>query len=209
MRLGLLGGTFDPVHYGHLLIAESCRETLHLDHVRFLPAALSPHKTDRPAADGHARADMIQLAIAGCREFSVDRRELRRSGPSFTIDTLQEFQKEFPDAELFLLMGADSLKDFLTWKNPQEVARLATLVACNRPGLPALSMEQITAWVGPEIAARVIAVEIPGTDISASEIRARALNGKSLRFLTPKAVEAFLGQHQLYSGKPKPIHAQI
>lgn len=209
MRLGLLGGTFDPVHYGHLLVAESCRESLNLDHVRFLPAAVSPHKTELPAADGHARADMIQLAIAGCREFSVDRREIRRSGPSFTVDTLREFQKEFPDAELFFLMGADSLKEFLTWKTPQEVARLATIAVCNRPGMPAVSEEQITAWVGPEIASRVVAVEIPGTDISASEIRTRALAGRSLRFLTPKSVEAFLAQHHLYSGKPKPIHAQV
>lgn len=209
MRLGLLGGTFDPVHYGHLLMAESCRETLHLDHVRFLPAAVSPHKTDRPAVDGHARADMIQLAIAGCREFSVDRRELRRTGPSFTVDTLREIRKEQPEASLYLLMGADSLKDFLSWKEPTEIAGLATIAVCNRPGQMHPSREQIIAWVGPEIAEHVQTVQMPGVDISASEIRARALAGKSLRFLTPKAVEAFLDQHQLYSGKPKPVLARI
>jgi nicotinate-nucleotide adenylyltransferase len=134
MRLGIYGGTFDPVHYGHLLLAETCREQLKLDEVRFVPAATPPHKTALRITDGHARADMLRLALSGYPEFVVDRRELKRKGASFTVDTLSEFAAEFPDAELFFLAGADSLRDLLTWREPERITQLATLVACNRPG---------------------------------------------------------------------------
>jgi nicotinate-nucleotide adenylyltransferase len=198
MRMGILGGTFDPIHYGHLLAAEACREALALNQVRFMPAAASPHKPDQRAADGHARADMIQLAIAGCPEFVVDRRELRRPAPSWTIDTLRSLRSEFPEAELFLLLGADSLREFLTWKDPLEISQLATLAVCNRPGSPAPTPAQTAAWVGPEIATRVVPVSIPGIDLSATDLRQRSRQGQSLRFRTPRAVEAFLTEHKLY-----------
>ena len=198
MRMGILGGTFDPVHYGHLLAAEACREALQLQQVRFIPAAASPHKPDRRTADGHARADMIQLAIAGCPEFLVDRRELRRPAPSYTIDTLQSLRHEFPDAQLFLIVGADSMQDFLTWKEPAGIAQLARIIVCNRPGSAPPSPAQVEAWVGAQIAAQVQCLEIPGMDLSATDLRQRARNGQSLRFRTPRAVEAFLTEHRLY-----------
>ena len=198
MRLGIFGGTFDPVHYGHLLLAETCREQLKLDQVRFVPAATPPHKLDHQISDGHARADMLSLAVSGYPEFVVDRRELKRKGPSFTVDTLTEYATEFPDAELFFLIGADSLRDLPTWRNPERISQLATLVACNRPGVAALQNEQIVEWVGAEIASRILTQQIPGTDISASDIRERARTGCSLRFLTPRSVETFLTEHDLY-----------
>lgn len=202
MRIGVFGGTFDPIHYGHLLLAETCRETLRLDQVRFIPAASPPHKQDHHISDGHARADMLHLAVSGYPEFVVDRRELKRKGPSFTVDTLAEFSTEFPDAELYFLVGADSLRDLLTWREPERITQLATLVACNRPGLPALNHQQISTWVGKELSDRIMTVQIPGTDISASELRDRVRFGRSLRFLTPRAVEAFVIEHRLYrSGK--------
>lgn len=198
MRLGIFGGTFDPVHYGHLMVAECCREQLNLDGVRWVPAASPPHKPGIRISDGHARADMLTLALSGYPEFSVDRRELRRTGPSFTVDTLSEFQSELPTAELFLLIGADSLRDFMTWREPDRIVQMAKIVVCNRPGLPSITADQTLTWVGPEIASRVISVQIPGTDLSATDLRDRARNGKSLRFRTPRAVEAFLRQHKLY-----------
>ncbi|MBL8813171.1 MAG: nicotinate-nucleotide adenylyltransferase [Planctomycetaceae bacterium] len=201
MRLGILGGTFDPIHYGHLLIAETCREVLSLDHVTFVPARISPHKTDRQPTDGHARADMIQLAIAGYSEFSVDRRELRRTGVSYTVETLRELAGDPSNSELFFLMGADSLKELMTWKEPEELAKLATLVVCNRPGIPQPTADQILAWTTPTIAARVQCVSIPGTDVSASELRDRIRSGRSIRFQTPRSVESFLRQHRLYDRK--------
>jgi nicotinate-nucleotide adenylyltransferase len=201
MRLGILGGTFDPVHYGHLLIAETCREQLQLDQVRFVPALQSPLKTEEPRADGHARADMIQLAIAGCPAFVVDRRELRRSPPSWTVDTLRSLRADFPDAELVLLLGADSLQDLPRWREPEEILRLARIAACNRPGLPELSDRNIRTLIGSHLAAGITPVQIPGTDISSTELRQRIRSGRSIRFLTPRAVEAFLTEHRLYVPK--------
>jgi nicotinate-nucleotide adenylyltransferase len=198
MRLGILGGTFDPVHFGHLLLAETCREQLRLDEVRFVPAATPPHKQNDEISDGDMRAEMLRLAVSGYPEFVVDRRELKRSGPSYTVDTLAEFATEFPAAMLYFLIGADSLRDLLTWREPERITKLATLVACNRPGLPELKIEQVVKWVGPEIADRILTLQMPGTDISASEMRARVRDGRSLRFLTPRAVEAFVVEHGLY-----------
>jgi len=198
MRLGIFGGTFDPIHYGHLLLAETCRQELNLDQVRYVPANTPPHKQGHPITDGRARADMLSLAVSGYPEFIVDRRELKRCGPSFTVDTLAEFRSEFPDANLFLLLGADSLRDLLTWREPERIAHLATLVACNRPGVDTLSVSQVVEWVGSEIAQRVLTVKMPGTDISASEMRAHVRDGRGLRFLTPRAVESFVMQHGLY-----------
>lgn len=199
MRIGVLGGTFDPVHYGHLLVAETCREQLGLNEVRFIPAAVPPHKLDERITDGHARADMLKLAVSGYPEFIVDRRELKRTGPSFTVDTLTELHGEFHGAEIFFLMGADSLRDLLTWRDPSRIAQLATLVACNRPGLPPILPSQIVEWVGEEIAPRVISVQIPGTDLSATELRQRARSGRSLRFRTPRAVEAYIQHNAIYA----------
>ena len=199
MRIGVLGGTFDPVHYGHLLVAETCREQLGLNEVRFIPAAVPPHKLDERITDGHARADMLKLAVSGYPEFIVDRRELKRTGPSFTVDTLTELHGEFPGAEIFFLMGADSLRDLLTWRDPSRIAQLAALVACNRPGLPPILPSQIVDWVGAEIAPRVISIQIPGTDLSATELRERVRSGRSLRFRTPRAVEAYIQHNAIYA----------
>lgn len=197
-RLGILGGTFDPIHYGHLLMAETCRQELGLSEVKFLPAGQPPHKEGRAITDGHARADMIQLAVSGYSEFSVDRRELRRQGPSYTVDTLTEFRELLPDAKLHLIIGADSLKDLLTWKSPDLICELATVVAVNRPGLPELTKERAIEWVGAGIAGSMKLLSMPGTDLSASHLRERVRSGLGLRFMTPRAVESFIDQHQIY-----------
>ncbi len=199
MRLGILGGTFDPVHYGHLLLAEICRQQLDLAEVRLIPAGNPPHKSDQKITDGHTRADMLQLAVSGYPEFIVDRREIRRKGPSFTVDTLGELNSEFQEAELFFIVGADSLRDLPTWREPEKIASLATIVAVNRPGWPAPTPEQITAWVGPELAGKIQTVTMPGADLSASELRRRVRSRLGLRFMTPRAVEVFIEQHDVYS----------
>lgn len=198
MRMGILGGTFDPVHYGHLQLAETCRQQLQLDQVRLIPAGLPPHKTGARIADGHARADMLKLAVSGYPEFVVDRREIRRQGPSFTVDTLEEIAAEFPEAELFFLMGADSLRDVPGWRQPERIAELATLVAVNRPGLQLPDHDQLSQWVGAALADRIRLVSMPGCDISATDLRRRIAERQGLRFLTPRAVEAFIDQHGLY-----------
>lgn len=200
MRIGILGGTFDPVHYGHLLMAETCREQLQLTEVRLMPAGSPPHKPDQKITDGHARADMLALAVSGYPELVVDRRELRRTGPSYTVDTLREIREQFSDAEVFLLIGADSLKDLATWREPETILELSTVVAVNRPGQPELTHQQAVDWVGEDFASKVQLLSMPGTDLSATELRQRVKDGKSLRFMTPRAVEAFIEQHNIYGG---------
>ncbi len=199
VRIGILGGTFDPVHFGHLILAETCREVLRLDQVRLIPAGDPPHKPDTKISDGHARADMLLLAVSGYPEFVVDRRELKRQGPSFTVDTLAELTAENPGSELFFLMGADSLSELPTWRQPGRIAELATIVACNRLGVPPLDRSQIVEWVGEAIADRVITIAVPGMDLTATDLRRRVAEGRGLRFLTPRAVEAFIAQHGLYA----------
>ncbi len=198
MRIGIFGGTFDPVHYGHLLLAETCRQELKLHEVRFVPAGNPPHKSHE-ISDGHARADMIKLAVSGYPEFKVDRREIRREGPSYTVLTLDEIANEAPEAELFFLMGADSLVDFPGWREPGRILELSTVVACNRPGHPLADEGQLASIVGDLDASRILLKTMPGTDISATDLRNRMNDGRGLRFLTPRSVEMFLTEHKLYA----------
>jgi len=198
MRLGILGGTFDPIHYGHLQLAETCRDELCLDEIRLMPAGNPPHKSERTITDGHARADMAELAVSGYPEYTVNRRELRREGPSFTVETLQELHDEIPDATLFFLMGADSLADLATWREPERIAELATIVAVNRPGHPLPDVDRLEEWLGSVVGPRIRLVSHSGNDLSASELRNRIREDRSIRFLTPRAVEAYLHEHKLY-----------
>ena len=197
MRLGIFGGTFDPIHYGHLILAETCRQELALDEVRFVPAGNPPHKTDG-VSDGHARADMVQLAVSGYPEFTVDRREIRRSGPSFTFVTLEEIRREMENSKLFFLMGADSLKDFPTWRKPDRILQLSVVLAVNRPGHTLPEPNGIQSLAGELDTSRIRLLSMPGTDISGTDVRNRVRNGQGLRFLTPRSVEVFLTEHKLY-----------
>ncbi|MEZ6041751.1 MAG: nicotinate-nucleotide adenylyltransferase [Planctomycetaceae bacterium] len=198
MRMGILGGTFDPVHYGHLLMAESCREELRLDQIRFIPARQPPHKPGRLISPQSDRAEMLRLAISAYPEFTMDCREFDREGPSFTVDTLAELSIQFPEAQLYLIIGADSLQDLLTWRQPDRIAEIAQLVVCNRPGYALPDRRQAIQWTGPEIGNTVEFVRMPGTDVSATELRDRTSHHRSLRFLTPPAVEEYIRTNALY-----------
>lgn len=198
MRLGVFGGTFDPVHLGHLVLAELCREQCRLDEIWFVPAGNPPHKVGAALTPGPRRAEMLELAIAGHSQFKVDRRELDRSGPSYTVHTLQELANENPANELFFLVGADSLIELPQWYEPRRIAELATLVAVNRgrSGLPDLS--SLVPHLGSEAVGRIQNVSIPAIDISASELRRRVQQGLSIRYQVPRSVECYIGEHHLY-----------
>lgn len=198
MRLGIFGGTFDPVHYGHLLLAEQCREQCRLDAVRFLPAGIPPHKMSQTIASGAARKEMLELALAGHEALSVDCRELKRDVPSFTVETLSELHAEAPERELFFLMGADSLRDFPTWREPARILELATLAVVNRGDIPPPDLEPLTRQFGPSAARRVQVVSIPGLDLASSDIRRRVIEGQSIRYMTPRAVECYIDTHKPY-----------
>jgi len=198
MRVGILGGSFDPVHLGHLILAETCKERCGLDDVRFVPAALPPHKTDRELAPAKARAEMLEFALAGVPYFTVDRMEIHREGTSFTVDTLQELTAAHPDWELFLLIGADSLHDLPTWREPQRILELARVVAVNRGSAPLPDLESLEDKLGAAALDRIQTVTMPGIELAATDIRHRVRSGHSIRFLVPRAVEAYIAEHKLY-----------
>ena len=203
MRVGLFGGSFDPVHYGHLLLAECCREQCPLDKVLFLPAAVPPHKRDRELTPAAMRSEMLDLAIAGHEQFAVSRFEVERGGISYTIDTLLHFRAEHPGAEFFLLLGADMLHDLPHWHNAAQVCGLATPVAVRRAGVPepdfaclasVASFEQIERF-------RRHQVEMPEIGLSSTDIRKRVAGGRSVRYRTPRAVEKYIQARSLYLGE--------
>ncbi len=199
-RIGIYGGSFDPIHLGHLLLAESCREQLQLDEVRFIPAHVSPFKLEQRPSEDKQRLEMLELAIAGHEAFIVDRREIDRGGVSYTIDTLKSLQAEFPASEIFLLMGADSLVDFLKWKEPVEICKLAWISVVERGGHREIAWEILQGLLSPERFQQTmeLRVQMPIVEISSTDIRQRAASGKSLRFRTPRAVEQYIQFHQLY-----------
>ena len=198
IRLGLFGGSFDPIHLGHLLLAETCREACELDRVLFLPCGQSPHKPRGAIASCQQRAEMLEFAIAGDPRFGVCRIELERSGPSFTVETLRQLRVEQPDSELFFLMGADSLADLPLWREPLAILELATIVAVNRGHRPPPDWSSLESRLGPSVRDRVRLVTMPAIDLSATEIRERTHSRRSLRFRVPRAVEEYIRQNGLY-----------
>ncbi|HKD37630.1 MAG TPA: nicotinate-nucleotide adenylyltransferase [Pirellulales bacterium] len=200
MRLGIFGGSFDPVHLGHLLLAESCREQARLDEVWFVPAARSPHKREGPAASPSQRIDMLRLATGGHEAFRVSTMEIDRGGVSYTVETLEAVHHEQPDAELFFLMGADSLADLPTWREPRRICDLAIPLIVRRAGAREPDYAVLTQLVSSERleAIRAQRVEMPVIDLSASDLRRRAAAGQSLRYRTPRAVEKYIEAQKLY-----------
>ncbi len=189
LRVGIMGGTFDPVHMGHLLAAEQCREQLALDELRFVPAFVSPFKLDKQAVDPKHRLEMLKLATQGNPSFRVDDRELRRGGTSFTVDTLRELKAELPGSELVFLMGADSLVDFDKWREPGEICRLAKVVVVARGGHAPPNLALL-----PDHAEKVV-ITMPQCEISSSGIRAAVAQHRSIRYQLPAAVAAYIQQH--------------
>lgn len=200
MRLGLFGGTFDPVHYGHLLLAECCREQAALDEVWFVPAAASPFKQGAVQTSAQQRLEMLALAIGGHAQFRVSSLEIDRGGVSYTVDTLEELHRARPDDELFLLLGADALEDFPTWRQPQRICHLATLLVVRRPGWAEPDLARLAAIASPSQldAIRRGLVEMPQIDLSSRDLRRRVAAGQSIRYRTPRAVETFIASAGLY-----------
>ncbi len=203
MLLGLFGGTFDPVHFGHLLLAECCREQLGLDQVWFMPAAMPPHKRDADLTDGMRRVDMLRLATGGQAAFVVSTMELDRGGVSYTVDTLEALHVQLPKAELFLLIGSDSLADLPTWRQPERICELAMPVAVRRAGGPPADFAALAKFVAAERLEKIrhLAVEMPLVEFSASDIRRRVAARKSIRYRTPRAVEQYIAAEKLYRGE--------
>jgi nicotinate-nucleotide adenylyltransferase len=195
MRLGLFGGTFDPVHVGHLILAEQCREACGLDWVWFVVAGEPPHKRGDRTALLH-RLEMVRIAIAGHSAFEASDLEGKRPGPHYSVDTLTAVRHERPGDELFFLVGADSVVDLPTWRDPAGIARLATIVVVNRPGIEEIEPAALPDF-GPE-AKPLQLVTIPPIGIASSDLRKRLAEGKSIRYMVPRGVEAYIDANGLY-----------
>jgi nicotinate-nucleotide adenylyltransferase len=200
-RLGILGGTFDPIHHGHLVAAQETWHQLALDQVLFVPAGSPPHKrgdgVKPPAAPPLHRLRMIELAIAGHAQFAVSRVDLDRPGPCYTADMLRLLRAERgAEPAIYFIEGADSLADILKWYRPQEIIELAELAVVRRPGVT-LELSELEEAL-PGLTARVHWVQMPWLDISSSDLRARLREGRPISYLVPPPVEAYIREHRLY-----------
>ena len=199
-RIGIFGGSFDPIHNGHLLLAELCRESLGLDKVLFLLASVSPFKVDKQPASNRDRTEMLRLAIGGNRKFELDLREIERGGVSFTIDSVRSIAEENPGAELFLLMGADAIADISKWREPAELFRLVTPCVIARGGVGEPNWAALEPYVEHLRLEEIIRNKVvgPQIEISSFDLRQRIKQGKSVRYQVPYAVEVYLKEHSLY-----------
>lgn len=200
-RLGILGGTFDPPHCGHLALAENARAQLALDRVLFALAGQPPHKPQQPCATADQRTALVEAAIADNPAFAISRVDLDRPGPHYTVDMLALLQQQHPRAELFLLLGEDSLAQLLAWRDPRGIVRQARLAVMRRRGQePDLAaIEQAI----PDLASRLVWIDAPRLDIASSDLRRRVREGLPIRYLVPPPVEAYILTHHLYRGETR------
>lgn len=201
MRLGIYGGTFDPIHFGHLLLAETSREALSLDRVLFIPAKVPPHKLDKHLTCEKDRVAMLELALKGNRFFEIDTFELeQKDSVSFTVHTVEYLHEKYPNDELFLLMGEDMLRIFPNWYEPQRICELATLAVIGRAGREIHGLTFLSEVVTPAQLKKIrqSRVPMPAVAFSGTEIRRTAAQGKSIRYQTPDAVVKYIQKNGLY-----------
>jgi nicotinate-nucleotide adenylyltransferase len=195
-KVALMGGTFDPIHYGHLLMAEDTRCTFHLDRVIFIPNGQPAIPKHQNVSDPEIRLSMCALAIEGNRYFSLSRIEVDRPGPSYTIDTIRQIRQENPSiGQLYFITGADAVLGILAWHRYRELLEECEFIACTRPGFP---LEPLRERMPSELVAHVHFLPLPGLDISSTELRNRVRDGRSIRYLTPDPVESFVRRSGLY-----------
>ena len=208
MRIGVFGGSFDPVHVSHLIVAECCREQARLDRVIFMPAATPPHKQDRILADASHRVAMLSLATGGHEAFAVSTDEIDRGGVSYTVETLARLRASHAGDELLLLLGPDALADLPTWREPERIVALAGLVAVERAGIDDVAATardpRLAALLGADRVADLVGTRVrcPAIGIRSSDLRAAVAAGQSIRYRTPRAVEHYIREHGLYRATP-------
>jgi nicotinate-nucleotide adenylyltransferase len=194
--VGIMGGTFDPIHFGHLLAAEEARRCFGLARVIFVPNGVPPHKKQYQVTPAQWRYEMVVLATASNPAFETSRVELDRPGPSYAVDTVQAFRMELgAEAGIYFITGADAMLEILTWREPRRLAEMCEFVAAMRPGY---DLRRVEEALGPELRERVRWLELPGVDISSTELRRRAGAGESLRYLTAQAVARYIEAKGLY-----------
>lgn len=193
MKVGIFGGTFNPPHFGHLIVVETVCDQLQFDKILFVPSANPPNKNDRSVAPARDRMEMTRLAIQGNTRFDISDIEIRRKGISYTVQTVSELVELYPKTDLSLIIGADNLIEFQTWKSPDEILSRVQLVAMTRPGFPA---DQDRG----KYSRFVTFVHVPQIGISGTDIRRRIKSGRTIRYLVPHQVEEYIVSRGLYRG---------
>jgi nicotinate-nucleotide adenylyltransferase len=196
--LGILGGTFDPIHYGHIIAAECARDALHLDRVIFIPSASPPHKALDEVLDSKHRFEMVKMAVEDNPNFEVSELELKRKGLSYTVDTIASYQQEFPGAKIFFIIGVDALLQINTWKDVDRLATLCNFVVVTRPGYQLSHEDEHLREIPAAVWEKILLVPIPGLHISSSDIRQRAAKGQTIKYLLPPAIEEYILKNDLY-----------
>lgn len=197
-KIGILGGTFDPVHTGHVMLAEAAYQSFGLDQVVFMPNGNPPHKKTQDCADTELRMDMIEAAIAGKPYFSLSRHEIDAEAYHYTFETLRELKEENPNTEYYFIMGADSLFDLQDWREPQVICDSCTILAATRDHKYTGEMLQQMEKLKGQFGAKIHLLPTPNIDISSREIRIRIMEGKSIAGFVPPGVDAYIRSHGLY-----------
>lgn len=198
-RCGIMGGTFDPVHYGHLVTAEAAREEFGLERVIFVPSGRPPHKKEYPVTVARHRYIMTILAVATNPSFEVSRIEIDRPGLSYAVDTVAAFQQQFgPETELFFITGADAILEILSWKNVEELLGRCHFVAATRPGFDLGEIEASLDDLLRQFSGRIFPLAVPALAISSTDVRRRVETGRSIKYLVPEAVEHYIVKNHLY-----------
>jgi len=198
-KIGLLGGTFDPIHIGHLLIAEDAREALGLDTVVFIPAGRPWLKANQSVTDPQHRLAMVGLAIGPNPHFQVSDIEVRRQGPTYTVDTLEQLQQDYSlNTEKFLILGMDSLNDLARWRSPERLFDLCVVVGVSRPGQEEIDIDKLES-IAEGASGKIVLISGPSVGISGTNIRDRVVHGKSIKYRVPVDVESYILEHGLYT----------
>ena len=198
MKIGILGGTFDPVHNGHIKVAEAVKTQLDLAKVVFVPAGQPWLKSASPVSMAEHRVEMVRLAIVGRPSFELSLLEINRTGPSYTVDTIKEFRdKHGTGSEIFFILGQDSLSQLPRWKEPKRIIELCRLVAVPRPGSKPSDLKELETLI-PGLSSRLVLLDKPEIDVSATQIRRRVAEGLSIRGLVPTTVADYIKSHKLY-----------
>lgn len=196
--IGVFGGAFNPIHYGHLLLAEYIREEFNLEKVIFVPAGKPPHKQEEDLEASQHRYNMVCRAVSQNPFFEVSRTEINRSGVTYTSDTLEELAALHPGKELGFICGADSILNLTTWHNINKIFELACLIVAGRPDTPEIEFQNMVRWFKDQYDAKILYAGTPLIEISSTQIRERMKNGLSIRYMVPDEVLGYIQLHMLY-----------
>ena len=200
-RLGIMGGTFDPIHYGHLVAAEMARSKFNLSKVLFIPSGTPPHKDRSDITAAGLRFEMIERAIQDNSAFDISALELERKGPSYTVDTLRVLSRTWPEHELYFITGSDVLCEIFSWREVEEILKMTEFIGAARPGFDASDFLLKIQHEHPETQGRIHYLEVPALAISSTDIRARVKREQPIRYLLPEPVRLFIQQHGLYTAE--------